>query len=49
MVLSQFSAIFTDFRRKKWRFSQTTQVMIEFVHNLAQSKTAIFAKIFLKS
>jgi hypothetical protein len=35
MLWSQFSAIFVNFWRKKWRFSQKTNVMIKFLHNLS--------------
>jgi hypothetical protein len=35
MLWSQFSAIFNNFRQKNWRFSQNTNVMINFFRNLA--------------
>jgi hypothetical protein len=35
MLWSQLSAIFDNFRRKNWRFSQKTNVMIKILHKLA--------------
>jgi hypothetical protein len=61
MLWSQFSAIFDDFRRKNWRFSQKPMLcMIQILPNLALFwvKNAIFSlnfslnfspKIFKKS
>jgi hypothetical protein len=55
MLRSQFSAIFDNFRRKNWRFSQK-RCYDNFLHNLTlfRVKEAIFsqnfsAKIFKKS
>jgi hypothetical protein len=52
MLWSQFSAIFANFRRKNWRFSQKSNGMIKMLHNLALFwiKTPFFRrKYFWKS
>jgi hypothetical protein len=49
MIWSQFSAIFANFRRKNWRFSQMPMLWSQFLHKLAVgwAKNAnIFAKFF---
>jgi hypothetical protein len=48
MLWSQFSTIFDNFRRKNWRFSQKTNVMIIILHNIALLwvKNANFFAIF---
>jgi hypothetical protein len=48
MLWSQFSAIFANFRRKNWRFSQKPMLWSNFLHNLALFwvKNAIFCWIF---
>jgi hypothetical protein len=35
MLWSRFCAIFSNFRRKNWRFFSKTKVMIKSLHNLA--------------
>jgi hypothetical protein len=35
MLLSQFSAIFDNFRRKNWAFFSKTNVIIKILHNIA--------------
>jgi hypothetical protein len=49
MLWSQFFAIFDNFRRKNWRFFSKTNVMIQFLHNLALfwvKNDNFFAKFF---
>jgi hypothetical protein len=52
MLWSQFSAIFDNFRRKNWRFSQKPMLWLKFLQKLAVvwAKNAnIFAKFFAKN
>jgi hypothetical protein len=49
MLWSQFSAIFANFQRKNWRFSQKTNVMIKFLQKSSWSlskKRQYFRYIF---
>jgi hypothetical protein len=52
MLWSQFSAIFANFRRKNWRFSQKPMLWSQFLQKLAVvwAKNAnIFANFFVKN
>jgi hypothetical protein len=52
MLWSQFSAIFDNFRRKNWRFSQKPMLWSKFLHNLALfwvKNANFFAEFFVEN